>query len=254
MDTAQSMKEKLRRLKLPGIAESFEMRCREAEENEIGYSDFLSLLIQDEVINRESNNFEKRIRNAGFGKISTFEGFDYGFNREVFPKRMIRDWASCHFVFNNQNLVLCGPPGIGKTHIAKAIGYEICRRGYDVIFRKTHKLLSQVNDESYARRSERIWRQAVSAKLLILDDFAFRSYDQRESEMLYALSDERMGKSSTIITSNRPVEDWFNIFPDPVIGGAILDRFVSGSIKLITAGGRSYRKERSFSPVQENNN
>ncbi len=252
MDTSHHMKENLRRLKLPGIADSFESRCREAEDNELGYSDFLSLLIQDEVLNRESNNFQKRIRNAGFGKTATFEGFDYGFNRETFPKRMLRDWSNCNFVFNNQNLVLCGPPGIGKTHIAKAIGHEICRRGHDVIFRKTHKLLSEVNDDSYVRRSERIWKQAVSAKLLILDDFAFRAYDQREAEMLYALSDERLGKSSTIITSNRPVEDWFSIFPDPVIGGAILDRFVSGSIKLITAGGRSYRKERSFSPVFEN--
>jgi len=167
---------------------------------------------------------------------------------------MVRDWGACNFVMNNQNLVLCGPPGIGKTHIAKAIGHEVCRRGYDVIFRKTHKLLSQINDSSYARRADRIWKQAVSAKLLILDDFAFRNYDQREAEMLYALSDERLGSKSTIITSNRPVEDWFNVFPDPVIGGAILDRFVSGSIKLITAGGRSYRKERSYSPLKDQEN
>ena len=86
-------------------------------------------------------------------------------------------------------------------------------------------------------------KKAVSCNLLILDDFAFRKYSQDEAELLYAIADERLGKKSTILTSNRPPEDWYSIFPDPVIGGAILDRLVSGSIKIMAAKGKSYRKE-----------
>lgn len=233
----------LKRLKLPAVMENLETREREARETNLGYIEFLSLLIQDEIASRETNILQKRIAGGSLNPRLTFETFDFRFNNEALASQTIRDLATCHFIERNQNLIFCGPPGIGKTHIAHAIAHEVARRGHDALFTKTHKLLEQLVDESYPRRVERLWKRCVSAKLLILDDFGFRRYDAKESELLYELSDERLGKATTIITSNRPVDDWYGIFPDPVIGGAILDRLASGAIKLIVERARSFRKE-----------
>ena len=124
----------------------------------------------------------------------------------------------------------------------KAIGHEACRRGYEVLFRTTGKLLNELQHDSVGR-AERALRRAVKVDLLVLDDFAFRKLDQKESELLYMVAEERLGRASTVLTSNRPPEDWYGIFPDPVVGGAILDRMVSAAIKLVSVTGKSYRKE-----------
>ena len=139
---------------------------------------------------------------------------------------------------------LCKALHNGKTCIAIAIGHEMCRRTATVLFRKTFALLNNILDTSNRRRSERLLKQALNAELLILDDFALQRYSQDQTEVLYLLADGRLGKGSTILTSNRPPEDWYSVFPDPVVGGAILDRLISSAIKLITTKGRSYRKER----------
>ena len=130
----------------------------------------------------------------------------------------------------------------GKTHLTQAIGHEVCRRGRDAFFSKTHKLIDDLTDPGYPRRAARLWKRALSVDLLILDDFGFRRYEAKEAELLYALADERLGCGSTILTSNRPPEDWYGVFPDPVIGGAILDRLVSGAIKIIVEDAKSYRR------------
>jgi len=233
----------LKRLKMPAVSENLEIREREAKEHNMGYLEFLSLLLQDEIANRESNILAKRIQSGNLDPRMTFESFNFKYNAEVLPSQTVRDLSTCHFIERNQSVVLCGLPGIGKTHIAHAIGHEICRRGYDAMFFKTHKLLQILNDKTRPRRVARLWKNCLHSKLLILDDFGFRRYDTEECEMLYSIADERLGKQSTIITSNRPVEDWYGVFPDPVIGGAILDRLVSGAIKLIIEKGKSYRKK-----------
>jgi len=234
MEIRQHLEKNLKRLKMPGLGYNLELRLQEATDNQLGYLEFLSLLIQDEIVNRESNNLQKSVRAAGFGIIKTL------------PSSFIRDLASCHFVEQKRNLVVAGPSGIGKTHIAKAIGHEVCRRGENVIFKKTSKLLQELMEIPQSERAERLLRKCLKVQLLILDDFAFRRLDQKESETLYALADERLGRASTILTSNRPPQDWYGIFPDPVIGQAILDRLVSSAVKVITTKGRSYRKEGEF--------
>lgn len=243
MELRHQLKNNLKRLRMPAIMDSLDLRVQEAQENRLGYIEFLSLLIQDEIANREANNLKKRLKLAGFGQERTFEGFDFQFNEPLLPSSTIRDLASCHFIEQRRNLVLAGPAGIGKTHIAKAIGHEVCRRQGEVLFRSTSALLQELLDHSQMRRTERLLKKCLKVELLILDDFAFRKLDQKESEMLYILADERLGTAPTILTSNRPPQDWFAIFPDPVIGNAILDRFVSGAVKLIVTNGKSYRKE-----------
>lgn len=254
MEQTHQLNEKLKKLRIPGMMNNLELRSKEARDNNLGFIEFFSLLVQDEILNRESNNFEKRIKAAGFGIQKTFEGYDYNFNTEIFPAKMIRDLATCRFIENKQNLVIAGPPGIGKTHIIKALGHEMCRRGYDVLFKKTNDLVNKLND--YSAKADRLLKKCVNADILILDDFAFRKIDQKESEILYTLVDERLGRFPILITSNRPPQDWYGCFPDPVIGGAILDRLVSGAIKIIVNRGDTYRKKNGVSLnniVDENN-
>lgn len=233
----------LKRLRMPGMIENLDLRIKEATEGAFGYLEFLQLLVQDEIANREANNLVKRLKAANLSNRCTFENFDFRFNERVLAPQTIRDLATCRFLTRNENIILCGPPGLGKSHIAQALGHEVCRRGLEVLFIKTHKLLEQLSDGEYPRRAARLWKRLRSVSLLVLDDFGFRRYQTKEAELLYAICDERLGTGSIILTSNRPVADWYGVFPDPVIGGAILDRLASPAIKLIVEKGRSYRKE-----------
>ena len=242
METRQHLDTNLKRLKMPGLARSLEMRLAEARENDLGHLEFLSLLIDDEMNSRENSMLGKRLKAAGFGVQKTFEQFDFRFNEEALPAKTLRDLATCTFIDQRRNLVLGGPPGIGKTHAVKAIAHQACRAGYQVLFRSTQRLLSDLCADSI-ERAQRELARAIKVDLLVLDDFAFRALDQREAEMLYVLADARLGTASTVLTSNRPPDDWYAIFPDPVVGGAILDRMVSAAIKIITTKGRSYRRE-----------
>lgn len=243
MDLRPHLANDLKRLRMPGMLETLEMRIQEATEGDFGYLEFFQLLVQDEIANRESNNLTKRLKAGNLSNRCTFENFDFRFNSRAFPSQTLRDLATCHFLERNANVILCGPPGIGKSHVAQAIGHQVCRRGSEVMFTKTHKLIENLLDTEYPRRSARLWKRVRSVSLLILDDFGFRRYEPREAELLYAICDERLGSGSIILTSNRPTEDWYSVFPDPVIGGAILDRLASAAIKLIVEKGRSYRKE-----------
>ena len=209
----------------------------------MGYIDYLSLLIQDEFNNRNANALKRAIRAANFRGEATLEGFDFSFNPNIFPKAKIMDLSSCDFIVKKRNVVIAGPTGIGKTHLSKAIGHEACRRRLSVYFTKTYSILQELQDDLSRHQLMRLWRKLTRIDLLIFDDFGFRKMTHKEAELFYSLVDERLGKASMIFTSNRPPEDWMGIFPDPVIGGAILDRIVSGAIKFIATEGKSYRKE-----------
>lgn len=241
-----TLENNLKRLRMPAMLENLNLRLKEAEETNLGYLDLLSLLVQDEIDSRESNNLNKRLKSGGFSPRMTFETYDYRFNAAAVAPGTVRDLATCKFIRDGRSLVFCGPPGIGKTHISQALGHEVCRRGGDALFLKTQKLLEDLLNTSYPRRIARLWKQIKRVDLLILDDFGFRRYEQHEAEILYSLADLRMNRASTIITSNRPPQDWYGVFPDPVIGGAILDRMVSPAIKIIVDKAESYRKLSSY--------
>lgn len=234
----------LKRLKLSGMLLNLDMRLQEAGENDLSYFDFLTILVQDEMLQRENNIFLKRLKAARFGTEKTFEDFNFKFNEDVIPAKMLRELATCRFIDLKENIVIVGPPGIGKTHIAKAIGHEACRRCCNVLFKKAHQLLEELLNAKTFGKYESMFKKYVNVHLLLLDDFAFRKLDGKEAEVLYALIDERIGTGSTIVTSNRPPQDWINVFPDMVMGGAILDRLVSGAHKIIVKKeAKSYRKE-----------
>lgn len=234
----------LKRLKLSGMSINLDMRLKEAGENDLSYLDFFSFMIQDEISQRDHNNFKRRVKAAGFGEEKTFEGFDFKFN-EVIPSKQIRELANCHFVDMRENIVISGPPGIGKTHLVKALGHEACRRGLNVLFKKAHKLFTDLLNAQLTDKYNFIFNKLIKTDILILDDMGFKKLKSDEAELLYAIVDERSGRGSTIVTSNRPPEDWAGIFPDMVMGGAILDRLVSSAHKIFikSKGVKSFRKE-----------
>ena len=128
MEMQHQLRDQLKRLKMPGLWQALDVRLGEAQSNNLGHLEFLSLLVQDELVNRDDNMLSKRLKAAGFGVQKSFEDFDYRFNEEALPASMLRDLATCHFISQKQNLVIGGPPGIGKTHAVKAIGHEAARR------------------------------------------------------------------------------------------------------------------------------
>lgn len=233
----------MRRLKLSGMGQTLDMRLKEAEENDLSHEEFLVQLVQDEIAQRENNNLKRRLRVAQFGSEKTLEGFDFKFNNQALPATLIRDLATCRFIDLKENVILAGPPGIGKTHLAKALGHQACRNGFQVLFKKAHSYIEELMNAKTIFKYEGLFKKGSLVDLLILDDFGFRKMSAKEAEIFYSLIDDRLGMASTVVTSNRPSEDWINIFPDPVMGGAILDRLVSGARKIIITKARSYRKE-----------
>lgn len=237
-------------MRLPGIQENLDLRLREAEENRLGYLEFLSLLIQDEMDNRNANVFAKNLRAARFGQEKTFEGFDFHFNREELPPEKIRGLSTCRYIDMCEPVIISGPPGIGKSHIAKALGHEAIRRKNSVIFSKFCQLMRNLEEAEINGQFRREFNKYRKPALLILDDFALRKLSVKEAEIFYELTDERLGVGSLIVTSNRPLQDWIGVFPDPVIGGAILDRIASNAHKLVTTKAKSYRKEKKTIPEE----
>jgi DNA replication protein DnaC len=241
MNLDHQFKEQLRILRLSGFLESFDLRLQQAQKDSLGYTEFFQLLVQDEIERREAKKLSLRLSRASFEEEKTLEGFDFSFNPKLNAK-LIRDLSNCIFVERKEHILLYGSAGVGKTHLAQAVGHYACRLGYDVLFTKAGKLfrflLAGRADHSWEKRMKKY----LAPNLLIIDDFGLSPLNSIQAEDFYEIVTERHLKSSIIITSNRPPPDWVPLFPDPVMANSALDRLAHHAHHLIMEG-ESYRRK-----------
>jgi DNA replication protein DnaC len=242
----------LKRLRLSGVLESLELRNQQAIQDKLSYVEFLARLIQDEVERRAQKQLQLRLRRAAFHSDKTLEGFDFSFNPSI-NRQQVLDLATCTFVAQHRNVLICGPTGVGKSHLSQALGHEACRRGYDVLFVSTHKMLAHLNggraDGSYDKRLQTYLRPA----LLILDDFGLRPVTPPSSEDLLDVILERYERGAILVTSNRAPAEWPGLFGDPLMASAALDRLADNASVLIITGA-SYRardRQALYFPTKE---
>jgi DNA replication protein DnaC len=230
---------KLKTLKLSGMLATLEARLGQARSGELGHLEFLEVLLEDEITRREARALQERIRRARFEEELTLEGFDFTYNPKL-PVVVIRDLATLRFLERAESVLLFGPVGVGKTHVAQALGHLACRRGYSVLFAK----LSRVLSELAGGRADGTWEQRLRRlsrpDLLILDDFALRAFTPTQGDDFYELLSERAGRGAFILTSNRSPKDWYELFPNAVVAESVLDRLINSSFH-VPMEGRSYR-------------
>ena len=242
---------KLKSLRLSGILETLDVRNQQAIDNKISYVEFLERLLEDEVERRAQKQLEMRMRRASFCDDKSLERFDWSFNPSV-NRHQILDLATCRWIERKEVVLIVGPSGVGKSHIAQALGQEACRRGYNVLFTSVSKMLSHVHggraDGTHGRRLAGY----IRPELLILDDFGLKTLRGSEQEALYEVINERYERSSLMLTSNRDYQEWPEVFADnPLLASAALDRLAHRA-HLITITGASYRASQKPMKIEKN--
>lgn len=233
----------LKQLRLSGILESLDTRNREAIKNKLSYPEFLALIIQDEAGRREQKKYGMRLRRAGFRADKTLEGFDFDFNPGI-NQQLIAELAQCRFIEEKVAVLIAGPCGTGKSHIAQAIGHCAVRRGYDVMFTSQSNLLSQINAARATGAIERKMQALSRVPLLIIDDFGLKPLKTGQDEDFHDLIAERYERTATVITSNLDFTEWGEAFPNKLLGASTLDRLRHAAYRLVLDG-NSYRTPRS---------
>lgn len=240
MTKVHHIQSRLRKLGLTAMMDTLELRLDQAQRDHLGYLELIDFLLQDEVERRGQRSLDRRIKQARFEEVKALTDFDFTYNPQI-PAQRIRDLATCHFVEQKASILICGPVGVGKTFIAQALGYQACILGHPVLFTKTNRLLADLGGGHAERRFESRLKAFLRPDVLILDDFCLTAFTEPQSEDLYQLIDERLRRGPIIATSNRSPEHWYELFPNPVLGEAILDRLVNTS-HVLTLTGRSYRQ------------
>jgi len=241
MDESVHISAKIKRLKMPGLMNTFEQRIKHASTEHWSYSTFLDTLLTDEIDHRNHGQLSRRLIKSYLEPDKTLEVFNFSFNPKI-PAATIKELATCKFIGEGQNIFFLGPSGTGKSHLAQALGHEACRRGIDVLYYRCHKLFEWIysgrGDGSHKKRIEQI----IKIPLLILDDFGLQSMPEVQQEDLYEVICQRYERRPMVITSNRDMGEWATIFGNPLIGTAAMDRLVHRGIEICLEG-KSYRLE-----------
>src|ERR1700758_860487 len=235
-----SLRAALKTLKLPGMLDTLDARLAQTRDGNPGPLEFLQVLCEDEIPRRETAALARRVRRARFEQHNTFEDFDFTVSPKL-PAAMWRDLAALRWLDAGESVILYGPVGVGKSHMAQALGHAVARRGGDVRFAKTSRVLSDLA----GGHADRSWGQRIrdytKPLVLILDDFAMREHTAMHADDLYELiSDRAVNSKPLILTSNRAPTDWYNLFPNPVVAESLLDRLINTSHQILMDG-PSYR-------------
>jgi len=239
----------LRSLRLSGMLDTLDARLTQAQGGQLGHLEFLQVLCEDEIARRDATAITRRIRQARFEQLATIEDFDFSYNPKI-PAAHIRDLAAGRYISAGQAIILHGPVGVGKTHIAQALAHHACRHGHTAVFTKASRLLADLA----GGHADRTWgarlRRWAKPDVLVLDDFAMRDLTAGQADDIYELVTERAGRS-LILTSNRQPVDWYPLFPNAVVAESVLDRLIN-TAHIIHVDGCSYRPTRRPRPPADN--
>ena len=240
-----NLQHSLRKLRLSGLASSLDLRLREARGNNLDHLEFLELLLQDELNVRHQRMIERRTKSADFREKRTLDGFDFSFNASI-SRKQIHDLAAGAFLERAEDILLIGPPGVGKSHLAQAIGHELIKAGKVVLYRSIFDILADLRDDAMQAKHERTMKRYLKCDLLIIDDMGIKQLPPKSGEYLFEIIMRRYELRSTLMTSNRPLEEWGKLLGDVPAATAILDRFLHHA-NIIKIKGKSYRMQNAVS-------
>ena len=240
-----------RALRLSGLLASLEMRLQEAASHQLPHEQFLELILQDEINVRSQRQIERRKKCAAFRELKPLEDFDWEFNTSI-KRAQIYDLAAGNFIRQNRDVLLLGPPGVGKSCLAQAIGYGAIKAGFLVLYYSVFDLVRDLQAEQSAAEAQRTLHRFLKPDLLAIDDFGMKHFPPKSAETLLEIIVRRHQNRSTLMTSNRPIEEWGQLLGDVPAATAILDRFLQQA-EIIPITGRSYRLRHQKRPEPENN-
>ena len=234
-----SLRAALKTLKLTGMLDTLDARLAQTRDGQLGHLEFLQVLCEDEIARRETAALARRVRRAKFEQQATFEDFDFTANPKL-PAAMLRDLAALRWLDAGESVILYGPVGVGKTHVAQALGHYVARRGGDVRFVKCSRMLADLAGGHADRTIGQRMREYTRPLVLIIDDFAMREPTTQSDDLYDLVSDRAIAGKPLVLTSNRAPKDWYPLFPNPVVAESLLDRLINTSHQILMDG-PSYR-------------
>jgi DNA replication protein DnaC len=238
--TSERLQENLSRLKLNRAAEVLGTIVEQANENKSSYLCFLDHLLEEEVAAKEGRRIQTAMKTAGLPSAKTIEEYDFSFHPQL-DKAVVMELFDLTFISGKENVLFLGPPGVGKTHLAIALAIKACHHGFKVYFTTMDALIKKLKAGSSRQKAY------LSSSLVVVDEVGYLPVTTQEAHLFFQFVSDRYERSSTIITSNKSFGDWQELFGDPVIAAAILDRLLHHS-KVINIKGHSYRlRGHSFS-------
>jgi DNA replication protein DnaC len=239
----------LRGLQLSGMADALDLRLVQSQAENHAPLDFLSTLVSDELIRRQDRLIARRIHAAGFrDPDKTLDRFDFEFNKKI-DRTLLFELATGRFIDQRNDVLLLGPPGSGKSHLAQALGRAAILQGHRVLYREVYRILEEIADATLDGQRKEHLEKLARVPLLILDDLGMRKLPATAAEDLLELILRRYERVSTLLTSNRPVEDWGKLLGDTTAVSALLDRLLHHAF-VLTCGPRSYRTHSRGSSAQ----